>query len=149
MRQFVWAFALSVSTAFGALGASPEQEAAFVATYKQAFEAQDAAALDALLFADGAIPMAVDFYKMAMTAEFGKPITSIELLDLTAEDEAQVSEVMPTPDGGNARLAPKPYKKLVVVIETSDGNGSSKSTSTAYVAEHDGRLGIAMPVSAD
>jgi len=149
MRQFVLAVVVSLSTVCGALAASPEEEAAFVDTYRKAFEAQDAATLEGLLFADGAIPMALDFYKMAMTADFGKPITTIALVDLTDAEKAEVASVMPTPDGGNARLAPPPYKKLVITIETKDENGTSTSTSSAYVAEQDGRLGISVPVAAD
>lgn len=152
MRKVVLSAALFLSVVLGGgavLAASAEQEEAFVTAYKTAFEAQDAAALHALLFTDGAIPMAVDFYKEMMTAEFGKPITSIALEDLTGDELAEVDSVMPTPDGGSARLAPRPYKKLVITIDTSDANGTSSSTSSAFVAEADGRLGIATPVPAN
>ena len=131
-----------------ALAATPEEEQAFVATYKAAFEAQDAEALKALLFSDGAVPEAAEFYGLMMTAEFGHPITSIELQDLDAKDLAEIDEAMPMPDGGLARLAPRPYKKLVIVVQTSEGDSSSTTTSSAFVADHLGRLGIAMPVAA-
>jgi hypothetical protein len=149
MRKLFVSIALTILTATGAFAASPEQEKAFLDAYRTAFEAQDADALTGLLFADGGIPMAVDFYKMAMTAEFGKKLSSIELQDLDAEDVKKVDEVLDTPDGGKARLAPKPYKKLVIQIDSSDANGSSSSTSSVYVAEKDGKLGISVPVPAD
>lgn len=152
MRNLVLSFTIGISLAFGAgaaSAASPEEEQAFLDTYKAAFEAQNAAALHALLFADGAIPMAVEFYAEMMTAEFGKKIASIALEELDAEDLAEIDEVMPTPDGGSARLAPKPYKKLVIKIDTSDASGTSSTTNSAFVAEQDGRLGIAMPVPAN
>lgn len=152
MRNLILSFTIGISLAFGAsatLAASPEQEQAFLDTYKAAFEAQDAAALRALLFSDGAIPMAVDFYAEMMTADFGKQISSIALEELDTDELAEIDEVMPTPDGGSARLAPKPYKKLVIKVDTSDANGTSTSTNSAFVAEQDGRLGIAMPVPAN
>ena len=152
MRNLILSFTVGISLAFGAgatLAASPEQEQVFLDTYKAAFEAQDAAALRALLFSDGAIPMAVDFYAEMMTADFGKPISSITLEELDAEELAEIGEIMPTPDGGSARLAPKPYKKLVIKVDTSDANGTSSTTNSAFVAEADGRLGISMPVPAN
>lgn len=149
MRKLFVSIALTILAASGALAASPEQEEAFLDTYRTAFEAQDADTLAGLLFADGGIPMAVDFYKMAMTAEFGKKLSSIELQDLDAEDVKKVDEVLDTPDGSKARLAPKPYKKLVIQIDSSDANGTSSSTSSVYVAEKDGKLGISVPVPAD
>lgn len=129
--------------------ATAEQEQAFLDAYRTAFEAEDTATLRGLMFSDGAIPEAVEFYEELMTAEFGFKITSIELQDLDEEDMARIDETMPTPDGTMARLAPRPYKKIVIVIDTTDASGSGTSTSTAYVAEHDGRLGIAMPVPAN
>ena len=130
------------------LAATVEEEQAFIDTYRAAFEAQHADALKALLFSDDAVPQAAEFYGMMMTAEFGHPITSIELKDLDENDLAEIDEAMPMPDGGLARLAPRPYKKLVIVVQTSEGDSSSTTTSSAFVAEHLGRLGIAMPVAA-
>jgi hypothetical protein len=88
-------------------------------------------------------------YAEMMTADFGKQISSIALEELDAEDLARIDEVMPTPDGGSARLAPKPYKKLVIKIDTSDTSGTSSTTSSTFVAEQDGRLGVSMPVPAN
>lgn len=139
---------LSVGAA-AALAASAEEEQAFLDTYRTAFDNQDAATLAGLLFSDGAIPEAVGFYEMLMTADFGQTITSIALDDLDAEDLERIDETMPTPDGQMAKLAPRPYKKLVIVIDSSDDSGAGTSTSRTYVAEHDGRLGISMPVPAN
>jgi hypothetical protein len=141
------AASLVVSVPAGA--ASAEQEQAFVDSYKAAFEAQDAAALNALLFAEGALPMALEFYQMMMTADFGATVTSIELQDLTPEDVAKAEEVQPAPDGTNVRLAPKPYKKLVIKLATKTAEMESTSESSAFVAEKDGKLGIAVPAPAE
>jgi hypothetical protein len=152
MRNVLLAIALAwtlIATSGPAIAATAEQEQAFIDTYKAAFEAEDAAGLSALMFSDGAIAEAVEFYEMMMTAEFGATITSIDLVDLDAEDLTRIDATMPSPDGTMAKLAPRPYKKIVIVIDTTDASGSGTSTSTAYVAEHDGRLGIAMPVPAN
>jgi hypothetical protein len=139
----------SFSLAGPATAASAEQEQAFMAAYKTAFEAQDAAALQGMLLADGAHPMALEFYQMMMTAEFGATVTSIELVDLTSEDMAKVDEVQPAPDGSNVKLAPKPYKKLVIKLATKTAEMESTSESSAFVAEKDGKLGIAVPAPAE
>ncbi len=134
--------------ASAALAASPDQEKAFVDAYKTAFEANDTATLEGFLFTKARIPMALEFYKMMMSAEAGAKISEITLEDLTPEDVDAVSKPMEGPDGSMAVLLPKPYKKLVIKIETKDGDGSSTSTSTSFVAEKDGKLGIAVPHAA-
>ncbi len=140
------AASLMLSVPAGA--ASAEQEQAFVDSYKAAFEAQDAAALHAMLHAEGALPMALEFYRMMMTADFGATVTSIELQDLTPEDMAKIDEIQPAPDGTNVKLAPKPYKKLVIKLATKTAETDSTSTSSIFVAEEDGKLGIAVPAPA-
>ena len=75
--------------------------------------------------------------------------TTIELQPLSAQDNEQVSATMPGPDGNPAKLAPKPYKKLVIKIDTKDANGTMSSTSTIFIAEKDGKLGVALPVPAN
>jgi hypothetical protein len=140
--------AASLMAAVPAGAASAEQEQAFVASYKAAFEAQDAAALQAMLHAEGAHPMALEFYQMMMTAEFGATVTSIGLQDLTPEDMAKAEEVQPAPDGSNVVLMPKPYKKLVIKLATKTADMESTSESSAFVAEKDGKLGIAVPAPA-
>jgi hypothetical protein len=140
------AASLMLSVPAGA--ASAEQEQAFVDSYKAAFEAQDAAALHAMLHAEGALPMALEFYQMMMTADFGATVTSIELQDLTPEDMAKVDEVQPAPDGTNVKLAPKPYKKLVIKLATKTADSQSTTESSIFVAEKDGKLGISVPAPA-
>jgi hypothetical protein len=56
---------------------------------------------------------------------------------------------MPGPDGNMSKLEPKPYKKLVIKIDMKDDNGTSTSTSTVFVAEKDGKLGVPVPVPAN
>jgi (p)ppGpp synthase/HD superfamily hydrolase len=141
--------AASLMAAVPAGAASAAQEQAFVASYKAAFEAQDAAALQAMLHAEGAHPMALEFYQMMMTAEFGATVTSIGLQDLTPEDMAKAEEVQPAPDGSNVVLMPKPYKKLVIKLATKTADMESTSESSAFVAEKDGKLGIAVPAPAE
>jgi hypothetical protein len=128
--------------------ATADEEKAFIDSYKQAFDAKDADALKALLYSDGADPMALEFYGQMMTAEFGGTITGIGLVDLTPEDAKKAAEVMPGPAGGNFVLAPKPYKKLVIKVETKDANGSSSSSSETFVADKDGKLVISTPAAA-
>ena len=120
------------------LAATAEQEQAFVDAYKQAFEAQDGDALKALLYTEGADPMALEFYGQMMTAEFGGTVTDIGLKDLTADDVKKAGEVMPGPTGGNFVLKPKPYKKLVIKIHMKDDNGESTSVQR-ILRRRDGR----------
>lgn len=151
MRRIVLSLAVAgaLSAAGAAFAATADQEAAFVNSYKTAFEAKDAAALESLLFTDNAIPAALEFYKMAMTADMGQKITTIELQPLDADDVKNVGMEMPGPDGNMSKLEPKPYKKLVIKIDMKDDNGTSTSTSTVFVAEKDGKLGVPVPVPAN
>ena len=130
------------------LAATAEQEKAFVDAYKQAYEASDGDALKALLYTDGADPMALEFYGEMMVADFGGTITDIGLRDLTAEEVKQAAEAMDGPAGGKFVLAPKPYKKLYINISQKDANGESKTTSESFVAEYDGKLVISTPAPA-
>ncbi len=148
LMRFVGPLALALVLAGPSRAATPEQEQAFIDTYKQAFEAKDADALRGLLFTDGAEPMAVEFYAEMMTAEFGGSITEIGLKELTPEDVAEAASVMEGPTGGNFVLAPKPYKKLFIKIKMKDSNGESNSSSEAYVAEKDGKIVISTPAPA-
>ena len=128
--------------------ATAEQEQAFVDAYKHAYEAQDGDALKALLYTEGADPMALEFYGELMTADFGGTISEIGLRDLTADEVKQAGEPMEGPAGGKFILAPKPYKKLVVKITKKDANGESSSSDESFVAEKDGKLVIATPAPA-
>ncbi len=150
MRKFITAFALTVAlglTFAGQSDAATEQEKNFVDTYKKAFEASDAKTLESLLYTKDADPMALEFYKMMMTSEMGKKIANIELRDLTPDELAKASAVMPSPNGGSAKLPLKATKKLVLKVDTSDGSGTSSSSSESFVAESGGKYVIPVPVT--
>lgn len=138
-----------VALAGQAHAATAEQEQAFVDAYQKAFDAKDGDALKAFLYADGADPMALQFYGEMMTADFGGTITEITLRELTAEEVKQAGKAMDGPMGGKFILAPKPYKKLVIKIQMKDANGESNATSESFVAEKDGELVIATPAPAE
>ncbi len=131
-----------------AWAASPAQEQAFLDAYRTAFEAQDADGLKALLHTGGADPMGLEFYQMMMTSEFGGTI-SLELRDLTPEDVATADTVMPLPTGINARLSPKPYKKLVITITKDTPDTKSSSTSEVFVADEGDKILISTPAPAE
>jgi hypothetical protein len=131
----------------GALAATPEQQKQFVDTYKKAYDAKDAKVLNALLYTKGADPQAVEFYKMMIASEMGGKITSIQLLDLTADDKARATTGK-APDGRPMKLVLPATKKLVTKSETKDKNGSSSSSSEVFVGESEGRLYILLPAAA-
>jgi hypothetical protein len=128
-----------------ALKAGPAEDKAFTDKYKTAFEAKDTAALESLLYTEGADPTIVGFYKMMLSGEAGAKISKIDLVDLTPEEAQKAAGAQPSPDGGKVCLPLKATKKLVVEINSSDSNGSSKSTETNFVAEKDGKLVIPVP----
>lgn len=153
MRKVLLSLVLTMTVAFGAfaaVAATAAQEQTFLDAYKSAFAAKDAGALKALLYTEGAVPMAVEFYGEMMTSEMEDgTIASIGLRDLTADDQAEAAQVIDMPDGGKAKLAPKPYMKLVIKIETKTGDTTSSSTSEAFVADVDGRIVISLPAPAE
>ena len=124
--------------------ATPAQEKAFVDAYRKAFEAKDEKTLTGFLYAKGADPQALEFYKMMMTSEMGSKITSIQLADLDASDKKR-AEGGPGPNGKPMKFTLQPTKKLVIKTETKDANGSSSSSSEVFVAESDGKLVIPAP----
>ena len=130
-----------------ALAATPEQEKQFVDTYKKAYDAKYAKTLNALLYTKGADSQALAFYKMMITSEMGGKITSIQLLDLTADDKARAAKTQ-SPDGRPMKLVLPATKKLVTKSETKDKSGSSSSGSEVFVGESDGRLYILVPAAA-
>ncbi|MEJ0012271.1 MAG: hypothetical protein WDM94_06485 [Bauldia sp.] len=151
MRRLVLSLAVAIGAMFSVAGiaaaATADQEAAFVAAYKTAFEAKDAAALQALLYSGGD-PMAMDFYGQMMTAEMADgTLTSIELKDLSPDDVAAAATVQDMPSG-KMQLLPKPYKKLVLKIDTKTADTTASSNSEVYVAEDGGKIVIAVPAPA-
>jgi hypothetical protein len=127
-----------------AAAATPAQEKQFVDTYKKAFEGKDEKTLNSLLYTQGADPQAAEFYKMMMTSEMGGKISSIQLVDLGAEDKTRAAGG-PGPDGKPMKFTLSPVKKLVIKSETKDANGSSSSTNEVFVAETGGKLVIPVP----
>ncbi len=138
--------AISIFSASTLSAATPEQEKAFVESYKKAFESKDDKTLKSFLYTQGADPEILGFFVMMMTAEMGEKITSIELVDLTPEEIKDAQQAKEGPGGLKAKLPLKPTKKLVIKIEKKDENGSSTSTSSSLVAEKDGKLVIPVPV---
>jgi hypothetical protein len=137
-------FACAATAAFAA---TPAQEKQFVDTYKKAYEAKDDKTLLSMLYTKGADPQALEFYRMMTVAEAGGKISSIALVDLTAEDKARMAK-MTSPDGKPMKLSLPPVKKLVIKSATKDKNGSSSSSSEMFVAEADGKLVIPVPAAA-
>lgn len=150
MKNILSALTIAVIAIFlapsPATAATPDEETAFVAAYKKAFEAGDEKALKAFFYTEGADPEIAGMMTMMMTSDMGKKISSIELVALTPEEIKDAEGTKPLPNGKNAKLPLKPYKKLVIKIETKDENGSSSSSSTSLVAEKDGKLVIPFPV---
>lgn len=127
---------------------TPEQEKAFVDTYKTAFEAGDKAKLESFLYTPGANPMALDFYKTMMLDGLGGKISSIELVNLTPDEAKKAAEAQDGPGGQKFKLSLKPSKKLKISVEHKDDNGSSTSSTESFVAEKDGKLVIPLPADA-
>jgi hypothetical protein len=125
-------------------GTSP-QEKAFTDKYKTAFEGKDTATLESFLYAHGADPAILGFYKMMQSGEAGEKISNIELVDLTPEDAKKAETPMESPTGGKVCLTLKPTKKLIIKVEKKDANGSSTSTSENFIAEKDGNFVIPVP----
>jgi hypothetical protein len=140
---------IAILSATSLLAANPQQEKEFLDKYKTAFEKGDKATLESFLYTKGADPKALEFYKMMQSdgAGTGK-ITKIELVDLTPADTKKTSEILMGPDGSKAKLPLKPIKKLKMTVETKNENGSSTSSSESFVAEHDGKFVIPVPVPA-
>ena len=113
--------------------------------YKTAFEGKDTATLESFLYAQGADPEILGFYKMMQSAEAGDKISKIELVDLTPDEAKKAATAMDSPTGGKVCLTLKPVKQLVIAIEKKDANGSSTSKTTNFIAEKDGKFVIPVP----
>ncbi len=139
-------FILSLSTAVNA--ATPEQEKAFVDSYKKALEAGDTKALNAFLYTKGAEAETVEFFQMMQQPAPGCKIVSVELVTPSESDTAKFAKPMTMPDGKSYKMPVTPTKQLVVVMEEKSDSGSSKQTSKSPVAEIEGKLLIPVPVLA-
>ena len=137
--------ALIITVSVSLRAGTPAQEKAFMDKYKTAFEGKDTATLESFLYAQGADPEILGFYKMMQSAEAGAKISKIELVDLTPDEAKKAATPMDSPTGGKVCLTLKPVKQLVIAIEKKDANGSSTSKTTNFIAEKDGKFVIPVP----
>jgi len=137
--------ALIITVSVSLRAGTPAQEKAFMDKYKTAFEGKDTATLESFLYAQGADPEILGFYKMMQSAEAGAKISKIELVDLTPDEAKKAATAMDSPTGGKVCLTLKPVKQLVIAIEKKDANGSSTSKTTNFIAEKDGKFVIPVP----
>jgi len=137
--------ALIITVSVSLRAGTPAQEKAFTDKYKTAFEGKDTATLESFLYAQGADPEILGFYKMMQSAEAGEKISKIELVDLTPDEAKKAATAMDSPTGGKVCLTLKPVKQLVIAIEKKDANGSSTSKTTNFIAEKDGKFFIPFP----
>ena len=145
MKSLLLIITLLIIPGLFAHSATAEQEKGFVEKYKTALEAKDTTALQSCLYTTGADPMIVGFYKMMQSSGAGDKVSKIELVDLTPEDVKKAAAPQDSPSGGKVCLNLKPTKKLVIVIEKKDENGSSTNTTENFIAEKDGKFVIPVP----
>lgn len=145
MKSLLLVTSLLIIPGFPVAGAGAEQEKAFIDKYKTALEANDAATLQSVLYTTGADPMIVGFYKMMQSSGAGGKISRIEMVNLTPDDLKKATAPQDSPNGGKVCLNLKPTKKLVIVIERKDENGSSSNTTENFIAEKDGKFVIPVP----
>ena len=145
MKSLLLIITVLVTRSLFAYTANAEQEKAFVEKYKIALEANDSATLQSVLYTIGADPMIVGFYKMMQSSGAGDKVSKIELVDLTPDDAKKASAPQDSPSGGKVCLNLKPTKKLVIVVEKKDENGSSTNTTENFIAERDGKFVIPVP----
>src|ERR1700747_613905 len=94
-------------------GDSPEEKA-FVDSYKKAFEAKDAGALQAFLYTQGSDPSILEIYKTMQSSDAGEKISKIELIDFTAEEMKKVAMPKDSPLGGKGCFPLPPIKRLMI-----------------------------------
>lgn len=146
LRTLIALASLTFSAA--AHSATPEQEKAFVESYRKAFETKDEAALKAFLYTEGAPAEIVAMFTRMALDQAGEKISSIELVTPSKEDAARFNEPMEMPDGKTYKMPFPPTKQLVIVVERKTENENSKSTSKKPVGEKNGKLVIPVPVEA-
>ena len=84
---------------------------------------------------------------MMMGAEMGGKITSIELVDLTADDRKRSRSRCSRPTASRRSSCCRRTKKLVIKSETKDKSGSRRRRSEVFVGEADGKLCILVPAA--
>jgi len=147
-RGWIAAAAASLALAGAAIAATPQQEQSFTDAYRKAWEGKNEKALVAMLYTKGADPEALEFYKMMTTDGMGGKISSIKLEPLTDADKAKAAATLPGPGGKKLKLGLVPTRKLVISSERKYDGGSSTSTRSVFVAEHEGRFVIPVPMAA-
>jgi hypothetical protein len=145
MKSLLVIVSVLSASIFHAGAATAEQEKAFVDKYKTALEKNDTATLQSCLYTTGADPMIVEFYKMMQSGGAGDKVSKIELVELTPEEVKKAAAPQDSPSGGNVCLNLKPTKKLVIMIEKKDENGSSTNTTENFIAEKDGKFVSPVP----
>lgn len=148
MKRSLLCLAVFAALTLSGRAATPEQEKAFVDSYRKALEENDTKALAGFLYTKGATEETVEFFKMMQSIDTGSKVVSVELVKPTPEEEAKFNEPMTMPDGKKYTMLIKPMKRLVIKTESKDANGSSSGTSSSPVAEKDGKLVIPVPVPA-
>ena len=83
----------------------------------------------------------------AFDAALAAGFTSIQLVDLTAEDQKKL-ESGKSRDGRPMKMTLKHVKKLVVKTATKTASSNSTGSSESFVAEHQGKLVIPVPGAA-
>ena len=146
MKKHLITAALTAFLSLVAAAATPEQEKAFVESYKKALEGNDTKALAAFLSTDGASKDTIEFFTMMQAMGAGGKVSSIQLVVPSKEELAKYNTPMEMPDGKKYKMPFPPTKQLVVTIEEKSGDNSSKSTSKSAVGEKNGKLVIPVPV---
>jgi len=147
-RGWIAVAAVSLALAGTATAGTPQQEQAFTDGYKKAWEGKNTKALNAFLYTKNADPKVLELYRMMMTDGMGGKITSIALEPLSDADRAKAEATRPGPDGKMLKLGLKPTRKLVIKTEQKSPGGTSTGTQSVFVAEHEGRFVIPVPVAA-
>ena len=129
MKSLLLIIAVLLIAAFSAQAAATEQEKAFVEKYKTALEANDTTALQSCLYTTGADPMIVGFYKMMQSSGSGRQSFQDRAGGPDARGRQKSGGTAGFSGGGKVCLNRKPTKKLVIVIEKKDENGSSTNTT--------------------
>ncbi len=84
MKISILTCTLITAISLSAHAGTPAQEKAFIDKYKTAFEAKDTATLESFLYAQGADPAILGFYKMMQSSEAGEksPRSTLSILHL-------------------------------------------------------------------
>jgi hypothetical protein len=125
--------------------ANAEQEKAFVEKYKTALEANDSATLQSVLYTTGADPDDCWLLQNDAVEWSGRQGFQNRAGRSDARRRKKATAPQDSPSGGKVCLNLKPTKKLVIVIEKKDENGSSTNTTENFISEKDGKFVIPVP----